>query len=59
MADDNLDAARDKLEDLKEGLREKRKTMHPNECPGCGAFRLDGAPPQVHADDCPISGAER
>ena len=23
-----------------------------NQCPGCGVFRLDGAPPILHREDC-------
>ena len=50
MAD--FEEIRRKLDAIEEGAVEKRKTMQPNECPGCGAFRLDGKPPLVHKPDC-------
>ncbi len=54
MSDDKLRESEDKLAALQAGLAEKRKTMRPNECPGCGSFRLDGQPPYLHEPGCPI-----
>jgi hypothetical protein len=51
-SDDLLNRAEATLAAISDGLAEKKKTMQPNECPGCGAFRLDGQPPQVHEWDC-------
>jgi predicted Zn-ribbon and HTH transcriptional regulator len=45
-----------KLDAIREGYEEKRAYMQPAECLGCGAFRLDGQPPQVHEPDCPLHG---
>lgn len=56
---DDLERAEEMLDALRDGLAEKRKTMQPNECPGCGAFRLDGKPPLIHERDCPVAEAPR
>ena len=41
------------LRALEEGAAELRKTIQPNECPGCGSFNLDGGPPGIHKHECP------
>lgn len=37
----------------KERQRADAETLRPNQCPGCGAYRLDGEPPCIHQQDCP------
>lgn len=52
----DLDDAARRLDAIRKGLGEQKKTMQPNECPRCGAFRLDGQPPQLHESWCPPHG---
>lgn len=56
MSDDRLREAREKLEDIKRGMRERAQNLQPGQCPGCGAYRLDGKPPAVHERGCPWRG---
>lgn len=51
--DDFLRDAEDKLRRIEEGKRERDKHLQPNECPACGAYRLDGRPPFIHEHGCP------
>lgn len=54
MTDDGLLRAFEmSLEAIKRGLEERAENLQPNQCPGCGAYRLDGSPPQVHEYGCP------
>jgi hypothetical protein len=53
MTDDNLKRAEEKLAAIKRGAAERAKDIQPNQCPGCGAYRLDGHPPEIHKRDCP------
>jgi hypothetical protein len=52
----NDDEVRAKLDAIKDGLAERKKTMQPGECPGCGSFRTDGQPPILHEHWCPLHG---
>ena len=46
-------AAEAKLRAIKDGKRQRDAYLQLNECPACGAYRLDGKPPLIHAEDCP------
>jgi hypothetical protein len=41
---------------IKEGIHAFRANLQQNECPACGAFRLDGRPALIHEHDCPYRG---
>lgn len=54
-AEDQLRRAGEMVEAIKAGAAERDKTIQPNECPACGAYRLDGHPPEVHEHGCPLT----
>lgn len=53
---DELKRAEDMLDAIRDGYEQRKRHMQPGECPACGAFRLDGQPPQIHEPDCPLHG---
>lgn len=56
MSDDEIERAAQILADIKAGARERAKHLQPNQCPGCGSYRLDGRPPLLHEHGCPWEG---
>lgn len=52
-SEDELDRAERTLDALKEGLDRRAEQIQPNQCPGCGSYRLDGLPPEIHEQGCP------
>jgi hypothetical protein len=48
-----IDEAEETLRSIKEGAEQFRSHLQVNECPACGAFRLDGRPPLIHGHGCP------
>jgi hypothetical protein len=52
-SNDDLRDAEAKLRAIKDGKRQRDAHLQLNECPACGAYRLDGKPPLIHAEDCP------
>jgi hypothetical protein len=50
---EDLDLIERSTVDLKNAVEVVSLQGMPNKCPHCGAFRLDGKPPQIHKDDCP------
>jgi len=57
MSDEEIERAAAILADIKAGARERAKHLQPNQCPGCGSYRLDGRPPLLHEYGCPWKGA--
>lgn len=53
MSDDYLREAEEKLRAIEDGKRARDAHLQQNECPACGAYRLDRRPPLIHKHDCP------
>jgi hypothetical protein len=38
---------------IKAAAKARAEELQPGQCPGCGAYRLDGQPPRLHEPGCP------
>jgi hypothetical protein len=56
MTTDPLDDAEAKLRAIEARAAERAQYLQPNQCPGCGAYRLDGKPPMIHEHGCQWEG---
>lgn len=54
-ADHTLREAEEKLAAIEAGRRVFDANLQKNECPACGAYRLDGRPPCIHEHGCPYA----
>jgi hypothetical protein len=52
MSEEDLQWAEEKLVAIRDGFEARAQNLQPGQCPGCGAFRLDGLPPRLHEPGC-------